>query len=127
MRQRLTFATNITTATDTAIHSGPCVLERVVVNTDAAGSIIIYDNSAASGTKVATIEASPSLGTFEYGCLCSSGVTVTTGAALDITVLVTALGGTAAVVAAVPDTGDALLLESGDNLLLESGDLLLLG
>lgn len=80
---------NITSAATTVVHSGKCILERVVVNTTAAGAITVYNNTAGSGTKVATLPSSAAVGGYEYGCLCSTGVTVVTGAASDITVVVT--------------------------------------
>jgi hypothetical protein len=87
--QRVGSFTNITSATTTTVYTGKCILERIVVNTDAAGAITIYDNTAGSGTKIGTLEASAPLGGYEYGCLCSTGVTIVTGAATDLTVVVT--------------------------------------
>jgi hypothetical protein len=87
--QRVGKFTNITTATTTTAFSGKCILERVVVNTTAAGTVVIYDNTAASGTKIASLPASPAVGGYEYGCLCANGVTIVTGAATDLTVVVT--------------------------------------
>lgn len=80
-------ARNITTATTTVVSAGPCVLGTVTINTTAAGTITIYDNTAASGTKIATIAASPVNGsTFIYNVKCRTGLTVVTAAASDITV-----------------------------------------
>lgn len=82
---------NITTATTTVVYSGRCVLESVVVNNTAAGTIIIYDNTAASGTKVGTLPASAAVGPYFYGCYMSNGITLVTGAAYDVTVTFTPL------------------------------------
>lgn len=84
---------NITSATTTTVHSGKCILERVVVNTSAAGTIVVYNNTAGSGATVASLPSSPAVGGYEYGCLCSTGVTVVTGHNdLDVTVVVTPFG-----------------------------------
>ena len=69
------------------VSSGPCVLGTVTINTTAAGTITIYDNTAASGTKIATIAASPVIGSnFVYNVKCRTGLTVVTAAATDCTV-----------------------------------------
>ena len=83
-QERGTF-TNLTA--DGIAYSGPCVLRRVVVNTGAAGSVVVYDNTSAAGTKVATINgANP--GVFDYGCTVSNGVYIDLAAGQDVTVIV---------------------------------------
>lgn len=79
--------TNITTATTTLVKSGQGQLRRVVVNTTAAATITIYDSLTATGTKIATIAASPAIGSsFAYEVAFSIGLTVVTAGASDITV-----------------------------------------
>lgn len=78
--------TNISTATTTVVKSGSGVLGRITVNTTAAGTITIYDNTAGSGTKIATLPASVAVGTYEYGVAFSTGLTIVTAGASDITV-----------------------------------------
>jgi len=47
---------NITTNTTTTVKSGPGFLHTICLNTAAAnGTVTVYDNSAGSGTKIATI------------------------------------------------------------------------
>jgi hypothetical protein len=85
---------NITLAapTTTQVRTGPCVLHSVIFNKKtASGVVTIYDNTAASGTVVATITSPSPLLTnqdqFDYGVSCSIGIcVVTSGAAQDITV-----------------------------------------
>ena len=77
---------NIASATTTTVKSGSGYLNRIVINTTAAGAITIYDNTAASGTKIATIAASAALGTYTYQGRFSIGLTIVTAAASDITV-----------------------------------------
>ena len=40
---------NITTATTTTVKTGTGILKSITVNTTAAGTIIVYDNTAGSG------------------------------------------------------------------------------
>jgi hypothetical protein len=78
---------NITTATTTVVVSRPGTLKRICVNTTAAGSITVYDNTAASGTKIGTLKASIAEGTYLQGIRFVTGLTVVTAAASDITVV----------------------------------------
>lgn len=78
---------NIATATTTTVKSGIGVLHSITINTTAAATITIYDNTAGSGTKIGTIAASPAIGsTFLYDCAFTTGLTVVTAGASDITV-----------------------------------------
>lgn len=79
--------TNITSATTTTIKSGKGVLRSININTTAAGTITVYDNTAASGTKIATFPASAVVGTRDFGCRFHTGLTIVTAAASDITVI----------------------------------------
>ena len=86
--------TNIVGAASTTdIGVGDCVLERIVINRPvASATITVYDNTAASGTVVATITLPATLledtHVIEYNAVCNIGCTVvTTGANLDITVV----------------------------------------
>ncbi len=77
---------NITTATTTTVKSGSGLLHTLSINSTAAGTITIYDNTAASGTKIATIKASVVEQTYIYDIAFTTGLTIVTGAASDITV-----------------------------------------
>lgn len=77
--------TNITSATTTTI-AGATYLAKITVNTTAAGAITIYDNTAASGTKIGTLKASVAEGTYQYPTPLTTGLTIVTAAASDITV-----------------------------------------
>lgn len=79
--------TNITTNTTTTCKSGNGILRRITINTTAAGAITVYDNTAASGTKIATLPSSAVVGTYEYGCRFGTGLTIVTAAASDISVI----------------------------------------
>jgi hypothetical protein len=80
---------NITTATTTTVKSGSGVLERIVVNTAGAGStFVIYDNTAGSGTKIASGTSATQI-SLMYNVRFSTGLTIVTasGTPADITVI----------------------------------------
>jgi hypothetical protein len=78
---------NISTATTTLVKSGVGVLNTITINTTAAGTITIYDSLTATGTKIATIAASPTIGsTFNFDVAFTTGLCIVTAAASDITV-----------------------------------------
>ena len=84
--------TNITSATTTTIKSGSGTLVRIVNNKKVANGVItIYDNTAASGTKIGTITNPATLldsaQTYEYGVGFTTGLTIVTSAAEDLTVV----------------------------------------
>ena len=69
---------NLTTAATTVLKYGPGRLHRVIINDGPPGSsIVIYDNTAGSGTIISTINtatiASPL--SMEFGCPFSTGLT----------------------------------------------------
>ena len=83
---------NIAGAATTVVKSGGGTLIGIVVNKAvASGVVTVYDNTAASGTKIATITfPAVLLGNqvnLTYGCWFSTGLTVVTSAADDITVI----------------------------------------
>ena len=63
-------------------------LERIVVGTGAASAVVsVYDGQSASGTKIATIDASAK-GYYDFECVCKDGLTVVlSGGNADITVI----------------------------------------
>lgn len=84
--------TNIAGAATTVIKTGPGVLIGIQVNKAvASGVITVYDNTAGSGTKIATITNPATLLhsqiELEYEVKFSTGLTIVTSAADDITVI----------------------------------------
>lgn len=77
---------HITSAATTVVKGSAGVLHTIVVNTTAAGTITIYDNTAASGTVVGILKASVGENTYTFDTNMTTGITVVTGAASDITV-----------------------------------------
>ena len=77
---------NITTATTTTVKSVMGVLHTVVVNKAVAGTIIIYDGTAAAGTIIATLKASIGEGTYIFDVAFSTNLTIVTGNTNDLTV-----------------------------------------
>lgn len=71
---------NITTSTTTTVKSGAGVLHLVNINADGtvASSVTVYDNTAGSGTKIATINSLALSGAFVYDVAFSTGLTIVT-------------------------------------------------
>lgn len=82
---------NILTATTTVVKSGDGTLHSITVNKAvAAGVITIYDNTSATGTKIATITNPATLLHSQvflpYGVRFATGLTIVTSSTDDITV-----------------------------------------
>lgn len=81
---------NITTSTTTVVKSGAGVLHGININTKGtvASTVTVYDNTAGSGTKLATLDSLNLAGWNQYDVAFATGLTiVTTGtSAPDITV-----------------------------------------
>jgi hypothetical protein len=83
---------NITSATTTTVKKGNGVLLAIVVNKAVASSTYtIYDNTAASGTKIGTVTNGATLTANQYVipymCKFSNGLTIVTSTTDDITVI----------------------------------------
>lgn len=82
---------NINSATTTTVKSGAGSLYTITINTPvASATITLYDNTAGSGTKIATItlpSTITSLGpmTLNYGVSFATGLTIVTSGATDLT------------------------------------------
>lgn len=83
--QRYSYS-HIATNTTTVVKSTPGFLHSITVNTTAAGAITVYDNTAGSGTVIAILKSSVVEGTYTFDVTCTTGITVVTAAASDITV-----------------------------------------
>lgn len=84
---------NITTATTTTVKAGAGILKSIIFNKRVvSGVITIYDNTAASGTKIGTITLGAALltdppQTVNYEVAFGTGLTIVTSAAEDLTVI----------------------------------------
>lgn len=81
---------NVAGAATTLVKTGPGILVRLIVNKAVANGVItVYDNTAASGTKIATITNPATLLhsqiSLEYNAAFSTGLTIVTSAADDVT------------------------------------------
>jgi len=72
--------TYISTTTTTTVKSGTGRLHSIVIGTTAAGSIIVYDNTAASGTIIATLKSSVVEGTYLFDVKFTTGLTIVSAA-----------------------------------------------
>lgn len=76
-------STNITTNTTTTVFTGSGTLIRIVVNTTAAGTIIIKDGTVVKGT----LKASITEGSYTYGISVGTSLVIVTAGSPDITVV----------------------------------------
>lgn len=81
-------STYISTATTTTIKSGTGQLGSIIVTGGTAGTIIVYDNTAASGTILASFDSTNALNEYDFkGVPFYTGLTVITSAATKLTVV----------------------------------------
>lgn len=76
----------ISTATTTTVKTGAGHLHSVVVNGGTAGTIIGYDNTAASGTILFSFDSTNALNTYMFDVAFSTGLTIITSAATKLSV-----------------------------------------
>lgn len=70
----------------TILKYGAGTLQRVVI-TDNVGTMIVYDNTAASGSVIANIDASKTVGTMNFDVSFSLGLTIVTASTPKMTVV----------------------------------------
>lgn len=83
---------NIAGAATTVVKADKGILRSIIINKAVAtGVVTVYDNTAASGTKIATITQPAAVvqsqAVLGYNVRCSIGITVVTSAADDITII----------------------------------------
>lgn len=78
--------TFINTATTTVVVTGQGTLVNIIINGGTTGTITIYDNTAASGTKIADFDTTNSIASIPFGSKFAKGLTVVTSAATKLTV-----------------------------------------
>jgi len=79
-------ATYISTATTTVCKTGAGLLNTLTVTGGTAGTIIGYDNTAASGTILFSFDSTNALATYTFNVSFAIGLTVVTAAATKLTV-----------------------------------------
>lgn len=80
-------STYISTATTTTVKSGKGRLARINITETAAGTITIYDNTAASGTVLGVFKASVAENCYEFNIRFQTGLTIVTAGASKLTVV----------------------------------------
>ena len=80
-------STYISTATTTTAKSGVGLFHRLVVTGGTAGTIICYDNTAASGTILVSFDSTNAIASYEINATYAIGLTCVTGAATKLTVV----------------------------------------
>lgn len=80
-------SSNISTATTTVVKSGSGIIERILIGTAvAATTVVVYDNTAASGTKITTASTTAQ-GNLVLGCRFATGLTIVTDGTANITII----------------------------------------
>lgn len=77
----------ISTATTTTAKTGAGVFHGIVVQGGTTGTIIIYDNTAGSGTIIASFDTTVALASYFFDVPFSTGLTIVTSAATKITAM----------------------------------------
>lgn len=78
---------SISTATTTIVKTGQGILHNILVTGGTAGTISVYNNTIASGdTLVALFSSTNAIASYPFDIAFSSGCTVVTGGATNITV-----------------------------------------
>jgi len=78
---------NITTADNTVLGTSRTYLAGINVNGGTMGQIVVYDNTTCSGATIGTIAAPYAGQVIPYGILTNNGLCISTGAAMDVTVV----------------------------------------
>lgn len=76
----------IATATTTVIKTGAGILHTITVEGGTAGTIIVYDNTAASGTIIASFASTNAIQTYIFDVAFVTGLTIITAAATQLSV-----------------------------------------
>jgi hypothetical protein len=76
---------NMATTVSTVVKSGAGMLHAIIINSTAAGTITVYDNTAGSGTKIATLKSSIVEGTYTFNLKFDTGLYVIPAAASNVT------------------------------------------
>lgn len=84
VEQRFSYS-YISTATTTTIKSGAGFLHTITITEAVASTIIVYDNTAGSGTIIASFVASAGVGTYHLNVAFGTGLTIVTAGASKLT------------------------------------------
>ena len=76
----------ISTAATTTVKSGAGFFHLMTVEGGTAGTIIIYDNTAASGDIIASFDSTNAIATYGFNISFTTGLTIITSAATKLTV-----------------------------------------
>lgn len=84
VEQRFSYS-YISSATTTTIKSGAGFLHTITITEAVASTIIVYDNTAGSGTIIASFVASAGVGTYHLNVAFGTGLTIVTAGASKLT------------------------------------------
>jgi len=78
---------NITAADNTIVKAGPGILKRIMVNGGTLDAVVVYDNTVAAGTIIATFTPAAAGEVYEYGVYCANGISLNLADATNLTVV----------------------------------------
>lgn len=84
VEQRFSYS-YISSATTTTVKSGAGFLNAITITEAVASTIIVYDNTAGSGTIIASFVASAGVGTYHFNVSFGTGLTIVTAGASKLT------------------------------------------
>lgn len=76
----------ISTATTTIVKAASGYLHTLTIDGGVAGTVIVYDDPATSGTIIASFDSTNALQTYTFDIQFNSGLTIITSAATKVTV-----------------------------------------
>lgn len=79
--------TVISTGATTLIKSGAGVLVSIIVTGGTTGTIDVYDNTTATGTKLASFDTTNAIAAYKFNCAFDTGCTIVTAAATKLSVM----------------------------------------
>lgn len=78
---------HISTAATTVVKNGKGSLHEIIVTGGTAGTITVYDNTSAAGTKIAEFDSTNALASYRFNCVFENGLTIVTSAATKLSVV----------------------------------------
>lgn len=76
----------VATNTTTKVNEGPTFLHSITITETVTNTLIVYDNTAGSGTIVASMKNDIVEGTYVFDVMCKTGLTIVTGGSTKYTV-----------------------------------------
>ena len=76
---------NLADTVSQVVKTGNGLLHAIIINAKAAGTLTVYDNTAGSGTKIATFASNAPEGTYTFNLKFATALYVIPAAAVNVT------------------------------------------